>query len=416
MTRQRWLRIIPVALIMYTISYVDRTNVSLALDGKISSMLRDLAMDDRMKGLAAGVFFIGYCFLQVPGGYIAQRWSPKKLVSIALVVWGVCAMSCGLVHSYRAFTVARFFLGMAESGVFPATMILLARWFPRSERVRACALWCVCQPMAVVISAPATGWVLQHYGWRVMLVLEGALPILWLPVWWLCISDRPADAKTLPAAEREFLEESVRAEVLTLEPPRPVSLRRGICRPEVLVMMVIGMLYTGAAYGCMTFFTTVLKDRSFTGTQYGILFALPYLITIGAMMLNSWHSDKTQERRGHVAIALALSGASLILSVTLRGHFWASYAFMCLAIPGPFAVLGPFFAIPTETFPRSFLGLLLGAINAVANLGGFIGPYFVGGLTNLYHSTAVPFFFLGAGLLAAALLSSWLPKTIRTWD
>ena len=78
MTQQRWLRIIPVALIMYTISYVDRTNVSLALDPKISNMMRDLAMDDRMKGQAAGIFFLGYVMLQMMGGYLAGTMERKK--------------------------------------------------------------------------------------------------------------------------------------------------------------------------------------------------------------------------------------------------------------------------------------------------------------------------------------------------
>ena len=133
MTHQRWLRIIPVALIMYTISYVDRTNISLALDPKISGMMRDLLMDDRMKGQAAGVFFLGYVLLQIPGGYLAGRWSPKRLICLFLVFWGICAVGCGLVSSFREFALMRFMLGMAESGVYPTMLVLLANWFPRSE-------------------------------------------------------------------------------------------------------------------------------------------------------------------------------------------------------------------------------------------------------------------------------------------
>src|SRR5438309_10064028 len=97
MASRRWLRIIPVALIMYTISYVDRTNVSLALDPKISTMMRDLLMDDKMKGHAAGIFFFGYVLLQIPGGLLASRWSAKKVISIFLVLWGICAVGCGMV-------------------------------------------------------------------------------------------------------------------------------------------------------------------------------------------------------------------------------------------------------------------------------------------------------------------------------
>ena len=101
MTRKRWLRIIPIAVIMYTISFVDRTNVSLALDRRISTLLEELAMDERMKGAAAGIFFLGYLLLQVPGGYLAQRWSAKKLISLCLLGWGACAMSCGLALRYQ---------------------------------------------------------------------------------------------------------------------------------------------------------------------------------------------------------------------------------------------------------------------------------------------------------------------------
>src|SRR5512142_3319857 len=123
MPAQRWLRIIPVALIMYTISYIDRTNVSLALDPKISNMMKDLAMDDRMKGQAAGIFFLGYVLLQIPGGYLASRWSARKIISLFLIFWGLCAVGCGLSRTFTEFKMMRFFLGVAESGVFPATLV-----------------------------------------------------------------------------------------------------------------------------------------------------------------------------------------------------------------------------------------------------------------------------------------------------
>jgi len=171
MLQQRWLRIVPVALVMYTISYVDRTNVSLALDPKISSLMHDLAMDDRMKGRAAGIFFLGYVLLQMAGGYLAGKWSAKKLVSLCLVFWGACAVGCGLARTFHQFEVARFLLGVSESCVFPATVVLLAHWFPSAERARANAFWNLCQPLAVVASAPVTGWLLGAYGWQTMLIL-----------------------------------------------------------------------------------------------------------------------------------------------------------------------------------------------------------------------------------------------------
>ena len=410
MTQQRWLRIIPIALIMYTISYIDRTNVSLALDPKISTMMKDLFMDDKMKGEAAGIFFFGYLLLQIPGGWLASRWSARKTVSLCLMVWGICAAGCGLVQTFRQFEVMRFFLGVAESGVFPATLVLLANWFPRAERARANNGWFLCQPLAIAGSAPITGWLLGAYGWRQMLILEGMLPFLWLPVWWVLVRDHPREAKWISAGEKNHLETILKSEAAGLEPMQSVSWLEWFRHPPLYVMIGLYFLHNCAAYGCMTFFTTVLKGRGFDALQYGFLFAVPYAVTAVVMILNSWHSDRTRERRGHVSVVYLMSGVSLILSVMFSRHFWPSYALMCLAIPGPFAAMAPFWAIPSETLPRSVTGVVFGTVNAFGNLGGFAGPFVVGWLTDKYHSTAIPFNVLGIGMLACAGLAFGLPK------
>lgn len=410
MREQRWARIIPVALIMYTISYIDRTNISLALDPKISTMMKDLVMDDRMKGEAAGIFFFGYILLQLPGGYLASHWSARKVISIFLIAWGICAVGCGLSQTFRHFEVMRFLLGVAESGVFPATTVLLANWFPRTERARANAYWNLCQPLAVAGSAPLTGWLLGAYDWHQMIILEGLLPFVWLPIWWFFIRDHPREAKWISAEERNFLESSLQKEVADLEPPQSVPFFLRFREPAILVMIAIYFLHNCAAYGCMTFFTNGLKGRGFSPLQYGILFAIPYAVTAVIMVINSRHSDKTHERRGHVAAVYTLSGVSLILSVALSEYFWVSYGLMCLAIPGPFAAMAPFWAIPSETLPRSMLGLVVGIVNAFGNIGGFAGPYLAGWLTKEYHSTAIPFNVLGVGMLIAAALAFLLPR------
>jgi MFS family permease len=410
MTQQRWLRIIPIALVMYTISYVDRTNVSLALDPKISDLMRDLLMDDKMKGEAAGIFFFGYVLLQIPGGHLASRWSARKLISLCLVAWGAFAIGCGLSKTFRQFEVMRFLLGVAESPVFPATLVLLADWFPRSERARANAAWQLCQPIAVAGSAPITGWLLGAYGWQHMLVLEAMLPFLWLPFWWFCIRDHPREAKWISSEERNFLETTLQKEAAESEPAQATSWAERLSHPSLFLMVVIYFLHNCAAYGCMTFFTNTLKDKGFDALQYGILFAVPYAVTAVVMIINSWHSDLTRERRGHVAAVYIMSGTSLILSVLLSNHFWISYGLLCLAIPGPFAAMAPFWAIPSETLPRGVRGVVMGVVNAFGNLGGFVGPFVVGWLLKEYGSTGLAFNALGAGMLICAGLAFLLPK------
>jgi sugar phosphate permease len=413
MQQRRWLRIIPVALIMYTISYIDRTNVALALDPRISTMMKDLFMDDKMKGEAAGIFFLGYVLLQMPGGYLASHWSPRKIISLFLVFWGVCAVGCGLSHTFRQFEVMRFLLGVAESGVFPATLVLLANWFPRSERARANAYWSLCQPLAVAGSAPITATLLGAYGWQQMLIIEGILPFIWLPIWWFGIRDHPREAKWISQEERAYLESTLQKEMAELQPAQNVPFLAKLREPSIFVMVAFYFLHNCAAYGCMTFFTNGLQGRGFSALQYGILFAIPYALTAVIMVVISWHSDKTNERRGHLAVVYSFSGVALILSVVTRENFWLSYLLLCLAIPGPFAGMGPFWANATETLPRSVVGLVIGLVNAFGNLGGFAGQYIVGWLTKEYQSTSIGFNVLGAGMIVCAGLAFLLPKAAQ---
>jgi MFS family permease len=414
MKSQRWLRIIPVALIMYTISYVDRTNVNMALTPKISSLMKDLFMDDKMKGEAAGIFFIGYVLLQIPGGHLATCWSARKLVSLCLMGWGICAVACGLAHTFRQFEFARFFLGIAESAVFPSMLILLAHWFPRSERARANAYWNLCQPLGVMVSALLTGALLDSYGWRTVLILEGALPFIWLPVWWFCIRDQPRDAEWISPDEKEHLETTLRRELAAQESAAARPLWETFCQPMVVLLIVIDFLHNALAYGCMAFFTSSLEGRGFTSSQYGMLFAFPYTFTIVLMILVSRHSDKTNERRFHVAMTYAIGGLCLILSVLFRGQFWLSYAFLCLSIPTPSVALAPFWAIVSETMPGNSRGAVMGLVNACGNLGGFAGPFIAGWLKQESGSLNLPFEALGIGILIAAGLSCLLPKATPT--
>jgi sugar phosphate permease len=416
MLQQRWLRIVPVALVMYTISYVDRTNIALALDPRISSLMHDLAMDDELKGQAAGIFFLGYALFQMAGGYLARNWSAKKLVSLCLIFWGTCAVGCGLARTFFQFEAARFLLGVSESSVFPATVVLLAHWFPSAERARANAFWNLCQPLAVVASAPVTGWLLHKYDWHTMLIIEGALPFVWLPIWWFFIADHPREAGWISPEEKNHLETTLLVEAAQLEPPKKISFWQQLLTPTILLMIVINFIHNSQAYGCMTFFMEGLKARNFDPVQYGFLFAVPYAVTAVIMVLNSWHSDKTRERRGHVALVYTLSGASLVLSVLTRDHFWLSYAFMCLAIPGPYAALAPFWAIPTETMPRAVFGPVIGLVNALGNTGGYFGPWIVGWLAKEYGSINIPFAALGICMLLAAGLAFLLPRGKMTND
>jgi len=403
MPQQRWLRIIPVAFIMYTIAFIDRTNISLALP----SMSADLRMSPTQAGAAAGVFFWGYLLLQIPGGYLAQRWSAKRFVSVLLVIWGLCSAATGLVGTWREFWVMRLLLGVAEGGVSPATLVLLSSWFPRAERARANAYWMLCLPLAVVVSSPLSGWILGRWNWRVLLVAEGALPFLWLFVWWYFISDHPHQARWISAEEREYLESTLGRESSELQPVSTESYLSALLRPQVLLMVGIYLLDTSGNYGYLFWLPSALENaKRMSKVQVGFLFAVPYIVTAIGMVLISRHSDRTRERRAHVAFALAWGGLLLLASVLTSHHAPAlSFGLIALVGAGSYGVLGPFWAIPTETLPRSVAGSAMGLINALGNLGGYLGPLAVGYLNQRTGNFLFAFGALSAGFLTASALS-----------
>jgi sugar phosphate permease len=403
MPQQRWLRIIPVAFIMYTIAFVDRTNISLALQ----PMIRDLHMSPTQAGDAAGVFFWGYLLLQIPGGYLAHRWSAKRFVSVLLVIWGVCSAATGLVGTWRQFWVMRLLLGVAEGGVWPATLVLLSNWFPRAERARANAYWMLCLPVSVVLSSPLSGWILGRWNWRVLLISEGALPFLWLIVWWYFISDHPHQARWISVEERDYLETTLRRESGELHSDASEPYLRALLRPHVLLMVAIYFLDTSGNYGYLFWLPSALqKATTMSSVRVGFFFAIPYVMTAIGMVLISRHSDRRCERRKHVAFAVAWGGV-LLLSGVLASNRAPALSFMLIAVvgAGSYGVLGPFWAIPTETLPRSVAGSAMGLINALGNLGGYFGPLAVGYLNQRTGNFLWAFGVLSAGFLAASGLS-----------
>jgi len=412
MKSQRWLHIIPVSFIMYTIAFIDRTNVSLALP----SMSRALHMDPTQAGGAAGVFFVGYVLLQIPGGHLAHRWSAKKFVAIALVVWGICSVGCGLVQTWQQFWVMRFFLGVAEGGVWPAVLILLSHWFPRGERARANAYWMLCLPIAVILSSPLSGWILGHWSWRVLLIAEGALPFFWLVIWLLFINDYPREASWISAEERDYLETTLHEEAQSLDSAPRAPFLQALLNPIVLVMIGVYLMQNIGNYGYLFWLPTALENmRKMSSLRVGGLLMIPYLITAVGMVLLSRHSDKHRERRRHVAFGMAWGGACMLACILLSGHF-ATLGFVAISLvgAGSYGMLGPFWAIPTENLPRSISGSAMGLVNALGNLGGYIGPLAVGFVFHRTGDFRYAFALLSLALLSGAAATLLLPARSAT--
>lgn len=394
---------------MYTIAFIDRTNISLALP----HISRDLHLTPPQAGTVAGIFFWGYLALQIPGGHLAKHWSAKKFISILLVVWAIFAIGCGLARTYHQLLWLRLLLGVAESGVYPATLILLSHWFSRSERARANAFWLLCLPGAVILASPFSGWMLDHWNWRVMLIAEGSLPFLWLAIWLVFIQDHPSDASWLPEAERTSLVSTLRLESSEMQHPAQVSYLSALLQPQVLLLAAVYFCFVSGQMGLLFWLPSAMaKFRKLSSLSIGLLYTIPFIVGALSVLFISRHSDKAQERRFHAAGAMFFGGICILAAVVTINHsLLLGFTFVALSGVGAYGPMGAFWAIPTETLSPRIVGSVMGFVNAIGNLGAYFAPLIVGYLNQRTGSFLSGFAYLGIITLVAAALATQLRTT-----
>lgn len=396
---QRWIRIIPAAFLMYTIAFMDRNNIAFGFFG----MQKDLGLGATSLGIAAGIFFFGYLFLQVPGGLLAQRWSAKKFITASLVLWGLCSVATGFVQNFTQLLIVRFLLGVVEGGVSPATMILLTKWFPLNERARANGYWYLCIPVASIVTAPLSGWILTYYDWRTMFMLEGLPPLIWAALWWFLVDDEPSQAKWISPAEREYLTTTLTLEKQEIKKQVP-SIGHALKNRNVILLLVLFCFLQIGFYGYGLWLPTLVK--SLTGgsmMSVGWISAIPWLLAAIGSIINSTHSDKTGDYKWHIAVPIFAGALFLSLSV------WMGKENPVLALGALSICLGfiycysVYWAALSSFIAEDTLAIAMGTINAIGNLGGFFGPFFVGYLVERTGN-----FLVGEGFLIMSLLISGL--------
>lgn len=403
-TARRWSRIIPIAFIMYMTAYMDRINVSMVLP-----YMKSIHLTSADIGLASGIFFVGYMILQIPGAILANKWSAKKVVFILMILWSIMAMSTGLVQNKTQLFIARFLLGVFEGGVWPAVLVLLATWFPSDERARANAFWMVNLPLSAVIMAPITGWLLTITTWRNVFVIEGLLPLIWALVWLIAIDDNPKTAKWISNEEREYIENKISEENAN-KVVKNEGYASAFANGTVILLVIAYFFWMAGFYGYTMWVPSVVK--SFKGLNSGIvglITAVPFIFAIAGMVINSSWSDRRHIRAMHVAIPLLIGAFGLVVGQYLAPTPILKMIFLVISAIGVYSPYGPFWAIPTDILRPELAAAAMGLINAIGNLGGFLGPYIVGWIQTKYTGF-LGFIILGLFLIITAIIALVLNK------
>jgi ACS family tartrate transporter-like MFS transporter len=396
------IRLLPFLFILYITNYLDRTSVAYAAIG----MSRTLGFSDRVFGLGAGIFFVSYVALQIPGALMVERWSARRCITVIMIAWGSLTVLTGLVHTPGQLYGARLLLGAAEAGFFPGVVVYLSHWFIREDRAKAGSNFMAAIPLSFIVGSPLAGWILGHPwlgvdGWRWLFVLEGMPAVLLGTVAFFYLTDWPREAAWLSIEQQRWIDQ-------TLDEEKPASNHKittwqAMRSGPILLLSLVAFLQYFVFYTFAFWLPTMLKRQSgFSDVRVGLLGTVPYVATLIAMLINGWHSDKTGERRWHSAVPLFIAAMALFALITLPASMRVSVVLFTL-LGSTEAFLPVFWAMPSEILSESAAAAGVGMINAVGSVAGFAGPFAFG-----YLNSRTGSFSYGLGLMMFCAIAGGL--------
>lgn len=402
---RRWWYIMPIVFITYSLAYLDRANYGFAA---ASGMAEDLHITPGLSSLLGALFFLGYFFFQVPGAIYAQKNSVKKLIFVSLILWGGLATLTGVVSNAYSLIAIRFMLGVVEAAVMPAMLVYLCHWFTRAERSRANTFLILGNPVTMLWMSVVSGYLVQHYSWRWMFIVEGLPAVIWAFIWWRLADDRPAEATWLSPQEKQDLQRALDAEQVGMAPVKNYA--AAFRSPKVILLALQFFCWSIGVYGFVLWLPSILKQGAHMDMiEAGWLSALPYLAAVIAMLGVSWGSDKLQKRKRFVWPPLLIASVAFYGSYALGAeHFWLSYTLLVIAGACMYAPYGPFFAIIPEILPSNVAGGAMALINSMGALGSFSGSYLVGYLNSETGSPGASYLLMSGALLISVLLTVML--------
>lgn len=402
-------RLIPILFLAYLINFIDRVNISFA---KLQ-MSHALGLDEVAFGVGAGMFFIGYFCFEVPSNIILERIGARRWVPIIMLAWGLATVAVAFITTPLEFYIVRFFIGFAEAGFFPGVVLFLTYWFPPSHRGRIMAVFMTGLAISGVIGGPLCGAIMEFLngyaglaGWQWLMIATG-LPCLVVGVGiYLLLTDHPDQARWLSTRERQVLKASLGNQ----ERPK-ASIKAGLLNFWSWNSAWIYFLLVCGGYGVSFWMPTLFSQAGVESkSQIGWLVAVPNLIGAIAMLLISRHSDRSLERRWHLAACFAVGAVGFAVTASQLGSVVGLLIGLSITCIGIFAGVPLSWTIPTRMLTPSAAAVGIAVIASVGNLGGFAAPVLIGKLSNTSGGLAGGFLVIGALLLLGAL---WTAVTVR---
>jgi MFS transporter, ACS family, tartrate transporter len=398
--------VLPLAIIAYCIAYIDRTNIAVAA----LTMNKDLGFSATIFGLGAGVFFLGYFIFEVPSNVILERVGARLWIARIMFTWGIFSAACAFVTGPISFMVIRFLLGAAEAGFFPGMILYFTYWFPDRYRGRMIAGLFLAQPVANALANIMSAVILEmdgvlgFRGWQWVFIIEAVPAVILSLVVLRMMTDRPSLAPWLEPNEQQWLAAELERERVRIEGQQRLTLAKALLDPRVAALSLIYFTSVTANYGTTFFMPQIVKGLGLSNLMTGFASAIPYLVGMIGLVLWGWSSDRSQERRWHLIVASVVGCVGLAAAGALAGSF-LSLAAMSVAVVGIYGSRASFWPLPSLFLSGTAAAGAIAFINAVGNLGGYVGPFVVGWIKDTTNSFEMALYFLAACSLASGVIA-----------
>lgn len=388
------------------ICYIDRVSISVA----VLAMQETFGWSQTIKGVVLSSFFVGYLLLQIPSGYLANRFGGRLVLAVAVLWWSLCTILTPLsaAVSLTLLIITRVAMGAGEAAMFPGAYNLFSRWTVPAERARAVSLLLSGIPVGTVFALSVTGWVVQQYDWPVIFYIFGSIGIVWAVVWLRTVHDSPLTHPTITASERALLSNNSVGSKAAVIPWRAL-----LRAPPVYALVINHFCSNWGLYMLMTWLPSYFRDsQGLSIPTAGLYSAAPWLTMFVMVNVAAWIADHmvrrgltlTVVRKSMQSIGLLGSAVFLLLA---RDTDSASAALlvMCGAL-GMLAFTWSGFAPNHLDIAPRYADVLMGITNTFGTLPGVLGVVVTGWLLDVTGNYADAFLLAALINVAGALV--WL--------
>jgi len=404
-------RLIPFLCLLYFAAFIDRVNVGFAA----LQMNRDLGFSPYVYGLGSGIFFAGYCLFEVPSNLILHKVGARRWIARIMITWAIVAAAMVFVKGARSFYMLRFLLGVAEAGFFPGVVYYLTHWVPASRRARLVGMFMTAIPISTAIGGPLSSAIMRLdgrlgiAGWQWLFLLETIPSVILGLMTWQYLPDKPSDAKWLAADEKRWLIQML-AQERRSQPGHTRTVAEALTDPRVLALCVCYFGVEIGLYGVIFWIPQIFNDAGFAQASLGFLVAIPYGVAAIVMVWWCRHSDRLNERVRHVSAASAVAFLGLASSAYLYRSPVLSIVAITAGAAGTLSILPIFWTLPAGVLRDAPAAGAIALINALGNVGGFVGPYIIGWIKNATGKFTVGLLTVAGCVLLTGFLVLWVGR------